>query len=206
MRLNLFLLISVLFFALSPVFAQQPTGVGNNNQPSITIPTRRPTINISQIITGNPISGKLRACQALSNTISTRTNNMAETANILQNTFDSISQRVQDYYQTKVMPNGQTLSNYQTLLTDIQTQKTNLQNAVQGLQKYASIFTCDQNNPGLSLNIFKDKMRLLISAMKVYKTSVKNLIVAVHRLSANGTPLPTTVISPIITSVPILTQ
>src|SRR3989338_7815388 len=105
MRHVIFFLAIIIFLSQARVFAQKP---------SIIRPTRSTTM----------IPGKSRLCEALSNTMTKRVDNMTHTTTVLQEKFDSISQRVQDYYQTKLVPDGKTLASYSAFITTIETKKT----------------------------------------------------------------------------------
>lgn len=102
----------------------------------------------------------------------------------MQEKFDAIAGRVEEYYTAKVIPSGKTVANYGSLVADIQTKKAAVQTALTTAQSHTGSFTCDGNDPKGQLTQFKDDMRAVKSALKDYRTAIKNLIVAVR--SENG--------------------
>lgn len=174
----------------------RPTRFNNPNR--FIKPTRNPTI-----LQENMLERKLRACQVITKNIIRRSTKITETTNKMIEKFDSILQRVKDYYQNKLVPHGKTLSNYESLLTDIDAKKTAVNQAVLDFQTASIGFTCDQNNPGQSMTSIREKMKAVLVSLKNYKTSIKNFIVAVHRQSPDKEPLPTLTIEPTITPIQV---
>ena len=128
---------------------------------------------------------KLKACQAKEKAIKKRVEQLTKLVATMQEKFDAIAGRVEKYYTLKVVPNGKTVANYDSLVADIQTKKGGVQSALTTAQNNAGTFTCDGNDPKGQLIQFKDDMRTVKSALKDYRTSIKNLIVAVR--SVTGT-------------------
>lgn len=162
--LSLFLLLVVL---TPSVFAVgKPTDVGRN-------------------ATGVPrlAEAKLKACQAKEKAIKKRAKRLGGLAANMQNKFDSIAARVREYYTTKVVPSGKTVANYDSLVADIQTKKGAVQTALTQVQATADSFACDSNDPKGQLAQFRAEMRAVKSALKDYRTAIKNLIVAVRSVT-----------------------
>lgn len=165
--LSLFLLSIV--FTPSVLAVGKPEGVGRN-----TAQTRL-------------TEAKLRACQAKEKAIKKRTQQLIKLATTMQEKFDAIAGRVEEYYTSKVVPSGKTVANYGSLVADIQTKKGAVQTALTTAQTNAGNFACDGNDPKGQLAQFKDDMRAVKSALKDYRTSIKNLIVAVRSTSPKPT-------------------
>ncbi|MBI5465227.1 hypothetical protein HY946_01300 [Candidatus Gottesmanbacteria bacterium] len=143
-------------------------------------------------------NAKLKACQARENAIKKRTEHLGQLANTMMEKFDAIARRVEEYYTTKMVPGGKTVVNYDGLLSDIQTKKGAVQTALSQTQANTSSFACTSADPKGQLTQFKDDMQAVIKAFKDYKTSLKNLIVAVRsvtgtteRTSLSPSPKPT---------------
>ena len=128
---------------------------------------------------------KLKACQARENAIKKRMEQLTKLVTTMQEKFGAIAGRVEEYYTSKVVPSGKTVANYDSLVADIQTKKGAVQTALTTAQGNAGSFACDGNDPKGQLIQFKDDMRAVKSALKDYRTSIKNLIVAVR--SVTGT-------------------
>src|SRR3989344_6900944 len=97
---------------------------------------------------------KLRVCQVREKVITNRSNNMVRHANRLTTVFDSIAARIQNYYLTKLVPQGKTLPNYDALILDIQTNKNALTPLLEAVQADIANFKCDGDNPGSQLTQF----------------------------------------------------
>ncbi|MEX2028174.1 MAG: hypothetical protein WD988_01590 [Candidatus Curtissbacteria bacterium] len=125
-------------------------------------------------------TGKLQACQARENAIKNRSTHLVSLVSNMETKFDSIATRVETYYTSKVVPSGKTVANYDALLTDIQTKKTVVQTALTKTQGDAGSFSCDSDTPKAQLTQFGQDMQVIKTALKAYRTSIKNLIVAVR--------------------------
>lgn len=128
---------------------------------------------------------KLKACQAKENGIKKRIGQLGKLATNMQEKFSAVEGRVEEYYTAKVLPSGKTVANYDSLVADIQTKKGAVQAALSQAQGDAGNFACGNDDPKGQLTQFKDDMRAVKSALKDYRTSIKNLIVAVR--SVTGT-------------------
>ncbi len=114
----------------------------------------------------------------------------------MEEKFDVIAKRVEDYYTSKVVPSGKTVANYASLVADIQTKKGAVQTALTQAQTNAASFACTSDDPKGQMTQFKDDMRTVKAALKDYRTSIKNLIVAVRSVTgeaerSNISPKPT---------------
>ena len=132
-----------------------------------------------QTAQGRLKNAKLKACQAREGAISQRSIHLTQLATTMENTFDAIAQRVETYYTTKVVPSGKSVSNYSTLVSDIQTKKDAVQSALIPASSDASSFSCTSDDPKGQMTQFRTGMLGVITALQDYRMSVKNLIVAV---------------------------
>jgi hypothetical protein len=126
---------------------------------------------------------KLKACQARENGIKNRSTQLAGMAKNMQDKFDVIAKRVQDYYTATVIPSGKTVANYDALLADIQAKKAVISSALSKSQADANNFSCTSGDPKGMMTTFKDDMQAVKQALREYRTSIKNLIVAVHAVT-----------------------
>ena len=176
-KLRYFIPVStLLLFILAPsVFAiGKPDTVG---RPETVIGRQQAQNRLTEV--------KLKLCQAKENAIKKRTGQLTKLAATMQEKFDAIAGRVEEYYTSKVVPSGKTVANYDSLVADIQAKKGAVQTALTTAQNNAGTFACDGNDPKGQLSQFREDMRAVKSALKDYRTSIKNLIVAVH--SVTGT-------------------
>lgn len=157
----------------SPVATGKPSSVGG-------APTGLPAQAQNRLT-----EAKLKACQARENAITKRMTRLMELVTTMEGKFDAIAQRTEDYYNSKVVPSGKTVSNYDTLVADIQTKKTAVQTALTTAQTNSTAFSCDGNDPKGLLTQFRTDMQAVQKALQDYRISIKNLIVAVR--SVTGT-------------------
>ncbi len=151
--------------------SQTPGGSGNGVSQASTA---------RQAAQGRLQDAKLKACQARESAITNRSVHLGQLATTMERNFDAIATRVEEYYTTKVVPTGKTVTNYSSLVADIQTNKTAVQTAVTKAQAGAAGFSCSGDDPKGQLTQYRVDMQAVIKALQGYRTSVKNLIVAVH--------------------------
>lgn len=177
-----FLIMSFLFLGGVVFGVGKPAAVGNPtiSGPPSTTSSGRPSGTPGQ---GQLTAGSLRACQARESAITQRTTHLIELVTTMESKFDDIAKRTEDYYTTKVVPSGKTVANYTTLVSDIETKKAAVATAVTTAQTDGTGFTCTGNDPKGQLTQFRIDMQNVIKALKDYRTSIKNLIVAVHSVT-----------------------
>ncbi len=123
---------------------------------------------------------KLKVCQVKEKAMKKQIESLGKLAKNMLDKFDAIATRVEKYYTEKVFPSGKIVSNYGILVADIETNKKIVQTALDKAQNNASSFSCNSSDPKGQLKQFKEDMKTVKSALKEYRTSIKNLIVAVH--------------------------
>lgn len=128
---------------------------------------------------------RLKVCQQKENNIKNRASHLEQLVNNMELKFDEITQRVETYYTNKVAANGKTVSNYNTLVANIQTEKTTVATALAKAKNDVSGFTCTGDNPKGQLTLYRQDMQTVKQALKSYRTAIKNLIVAVHSVAKN---------------------
>lgn len=169
-------------------------------------PTNLPNTSVSPTVTeGKLTGGHLQACLAHESAIKNRSENMVNMGQNMETKFNNIALRVEQYYTDKVLPNGKTVSNYSQLLADIQTKKTAVDADLTLVQSDATNFSCSSTDPKTQLTGFRTDMQTLIQGLKDYRTSIKNLIVAISTLSGTETtvtPTMTPSVTPTVTTSP----
>ncbi|SRR6266404_669352 len=124
---------------------------------------------------------KLRVCQNREKAIDNIMARIAERGQRQIDLFTKIADRVETFYTNK----GKTLSNYDALVADVNAKKAAAQTAVDQIKADKANFKCDGTDPHGASATFKADLKLEISALKDFRTSVKNLIVGVK--SVQGT-------------------
>lgn len=139
--------------------------------------------NIPQQAQTRLTDAKLKACQARENAIKTRSEHLGQLVTTMEEKFDSIAQRVKDYYTEKVVPSGKTVPNYDLLVADIASKKTAVQTVLTKAQNDVAGFSCNGADPKGQMVTFREDMQGVIQELKDYRTSIKDLIVAVRSVT-----------------------
>lgn len=117
-------------------------------------------------------------CKAVESVVKRRTEALPKLAENQMNKFASHVTRVDTYYTSTLVPAGNIVSNYSELMTQITIKKTAVATAITQARADGAAFTCESNPKG-TMTTFRKDMQAVITALKEYKTSVRNLIVAV---------------------------
>lgn len=200
-RLSKVSFISAVLIASGLIFSNIAFAVGSAGQasnrpdnPSVSSrPSARPTAR------QRLDAAKVKSCQVREDAIKKRSDQLTKMATNMEEKFDSITKRVEDYYTTKVVPSDKTVSNYDSLVSDIGTKKAAVQTALTKAQTDLAAFSCDGSDPKGQMTAFKDDMQAVKQVLKDYRTSIKNLIVAVHSVTGTEnreTPSPRPLRSP----------
>ncbi|HEX7368065.1 MAG TPA: hypothetical protein VF261_00205 [Candidatus Saccharimonadales bacterium] len=124
-------------------------------------------------------AAQLKACQnreAAINNIMGRIDTRAQNQLTL---FGTVATRVENFYTSK----SETVSNYDQLVVAIASAKSQTETDF-GTMQANSTFDCSASNPKGMVTAFQGYLKTEISDLQNYRTSVKNLIVAVAQ--ANG--------------------
>lgn len=166
--------------------AQEAQQVAPDNQ---TAPADRATTTKEQTVTDRQeavkdkraavkthlADAKLKVCQAREHTITNILSRFADRGTKQMNVFSTIADRTEAFYASA----NKTLDTYDTLVANVASAKAEAQAAVDAVTSSSTTFSCDGTDPkGMAAN-FKTNLKAEITALKNYKTSVKNLIVGV---------------------------
>lgn len=130
---------------------------------------------------------KQRVCEQRKNGIVRRSTRLAERAERQLANFSSKVERLADFYNNKMVPDGKTVGNYDELVADIEGKKLAVQEAIDSAKTTATNFDCAGDDPKGQLGNYRTDMQNAITALKEYRTSIKNLIVAVRTAFNNNT-------------------
>jgi hypothetical protein len=124
---------------------------------------------------------RLEVCNKRADKINQIVSNSVEQSRKNLDVFAGIEQRVEDFYTSKQL----SVANYDALTTAADQKKADAEAALQVAAETS--FSCDQTNPAHPGEIIKTLMQTQHQALKDYRTSVKNLIVAVkHGLASSS--------------------
>ena len=130
-------------------------------------------------------AAQLKMCQKRQTAISNIMSRIDMRAQNQITLFSTIASRVEAFYTKK----SKTVSNYNTLVGDISTAKTQTESDLSTMKANDS-FNCSVSNPRGIVSSFQGYLKQEISDLQSYRTSVKNLIVAVA--IANGVTISNT--------------
>lgn len=176
------LLLSFLFFAGSAVAKGQPS------------PLPTPRHGLTQ--------ASLRSCQAKETAVKARMSALVRLATNMEDKFDAIAKRVEDFYTSKVLPSGKSVPNYAALVADIDAKKGIVQTDLTAAQDKVNAFNCTTDDPRGLLTQFRLDMMKVKGDLKAYRTAIKNLIVAVRPLAPEATEKPEATKTPEATPTP----
>ena len=118
---------------------------------------------------------KLEACEAREQRITRTMEQMAKRGENHIAVFTKIADRVKAFYEEK----GRTVADYDALVADVDAKKQAAEAAVASAQSVGDVFSCDGDSPKIASEEFREAHKAQVAALKEYRTSVKNLIVAV---------------------------
>ncbi len=148
----------------------------------------------AQVTTGQPTDpgsrgetkladAKLKACRKRETAINNIMSRIADRGQKQLDLFTTIATKTETFYTDK----GKTLSTYDALVADVTAKKAAAQAEVDTVKAVSVTFKCDGTDPKGIAASFKETLKSEISALKDYKTSVKNLIVGVKSVQGSST-------------------
>lgn len=136
--------------------------------------------NNLEVAKGRLEENKLRICQTREDKINSHMDAIAERGQKKIDLFSTIAERVKSFYLSK----GKVLANYDELVVAVDAKKATAQAAVDAVISSSVTFDCEGDDPKGMAGEFKDKVKAMNSALKEYKTAVKNLIVGVKSVQS----------------------
>ncbi|MDB5161385.1 MAG: hypothetical protein JWO96_765 [Candidatus Saccharibacteria bacterium] len=131
-------------------------------------------------------SNHLKNCKEREGDINSRLQRIAKRSQNQLDLFATIATRTETFYTDHKL----SLSNYDTLVGAVNTQKAAAQAAVNQVKSDSVGFKCDGTDPKGALSTFKTDLKSETTALKNYRTAVKNLITGVRSAreasNANG--------------------
>lgn len=130
---------------------------------------------------------RLEYCEKHKDEIVNRSESLGRLVAGMLGKFDAILARVQEFYTTKLVPAGKTVSNYDALVLDINVKKAQVQTDLANAQADVDGFVCTGDNPKGQMTQYRLDMQLVKKGLQAYRTSIKNLIVAVKMAAGERT-------------------
>lgn len=129
---------------------------------------------------------KVAVCQTRQGNIQQRSSSIVERVSNQEKLFNQIAQRVEQYYNEKLLPSGKIVSNYNSLVSDIATKEAAIAPLLATASAGASNFSCDKDHPADQVLTFNQNMKSVLTALEAFRKSVRNLIVAVRTVSGTS--------------------
>lgn len=127
---------------------------------------------------------KIKVCQTQERNITTRLAHLSDLVNNMITKFDAIAARVENRYETKLVPQGKTVSNYDSLVADINSKKATVTADLNKANSDVAGFSCTSaSDPKTNLTTYRTDMQTVKTALQNYRKSIRNLIVAVATAS-----------------------
>ncbi len=127
---------------------------------------------------------KAKVCNTKKENIIRRSSNLADRADRQLKTFQVKADKVEKFYTDKLIPKGVTVDNYNDLVANIEAKSQAVTDATTTAKEDAKNFDCTADDPKGQLTNFRTDMQNAIKALKEYRTSVKDLIVAIRTAAA----------------------
>lgn len=171
------LCLSVSLISSVPAFAMTPDKAAGTTSGVVTAQsTDKMTDAQMHAMTNKKLDeDQIKSCKAHEANIRRIASHAAQQGQTQLAVFDKISMRTQDFATDKKL----TVPNLAQLLNDIKTKRAAVVAAIQKLRSTPS-FTCDKDAMSAG-DTLKMNIKAMRDALKDYRTSVKNLIVAVHQ-------------------------
>lgn len=122
---------------------------------------------------------QVKVCQVHEKNIKTRLNKLIQLVTTQETRFTAIASRVENRYTTKLAPKEKVVPNYTSLVADITAKKSAVDLSLTKAETDVAGFLCSSADPKSQLTTFRTDMQTVKSALKDYRKSIRNLIVAV---------------------------
>jgi hypothetical protein len=172
---------------VSPAVAFSANGMGSDNKGNSN--KENGTSRRLELEEVTPTLTRSTSCISRESAVKTRMEQLMKLVKTMETTFDKIALKIEVYYTDNVVPSGKVVPSYDKLLLDVSDKKVAVEKAIDKTQ--ADIYSCSSGNPKVLMNQYRVDMQAVKSALANYRTSVKNLIVAVRTVSSDLEKSPT---------------
>lgn len=165
-----------LMLTSAPVFAEHGSDDSSNTSTTATTTSHKETEQ--EIEQDQLAAAKLKACGVKKNAVSGIESRVGKRAQGRLDAITKIATKVENYVTT----NNLTVTNYDSLVSDISAKKATAQAAVDKVKSEVGSVgsvTCSGGDGKAQVEIFKKDMRAQQNALKAYRESVKVLVKAV---------------------------
>lgn len=149
--------------------------------------------------TATPSGFNQKLCGAHVQVAELRESSMSKRAGNMTTRLDKIASMVENYYTTKLVPAGKTVSNYDSLVSDVNAKKAALDPLVSKVQSDSTALTCTNGAARGQFQNFRTDASSLLAAFRAYRLSVINLVQAVVKVAGSSSPIVSPIPSPEVT-------
>jgi hypothetical protein len=128
---------------------------------------------------------KLKVCEKKEATIQRRSTRLVGKVEKILSNFDRIVQKVDDFYVDKVVPKVGEMENYEQLLNKNGAKRQEVYVALGAATETANNFTCEGVDPKDQIKQFRVEMKSVTQALKEYKHTIIDYLVAVKTKAKN---------------------
>ncbi|MHB8442808.1 MAG: hypothetical protein ACYDAS_00345 [Patescibacteria group bacterium] len=164
----------------NPNVATTRTTTTNNNASQNSAVSGTNGVNGKTVGQNAKASGLAKSCKARIAAITERSDHMVALAAVQEKAFTRIALSVESYYSTKVTTKNITVPNYQILVNNVQSAEDAVLAAKTKVSGDAANLTCTTTSPQTMVLAFNTDMKAEILALRLYRKSIVNLIVAVR--------------------------
>jgi len=138
---------------------------------------------------------RLEACKAREEAIKNRKKSLLRLATESLKRMDGWVEKLKEFYDGKMVPNGKIVTNYNDLLEEIKSSRTEAVASLDKASKLVDEFSCSADNPKEVYKEFRLAMQETKTKLFEYRKAIKNLLVAIRKV-ASEVAKPTPVTSP----------
>lgn len=128
-------------------------------------------------------AAKLKVCENREAKIEKTMENLQKRGENQIAVFGKIYERLKKFYTDK----GYSVSNYSTLMANVEAKKLAAETTVKEIAAMDKDIKCESDSPKSIAEAFRTKMKELISKLKEYRTSIKDMIVAIKSAQSTAT-------------------
>lgn len=199
---QIFLILFIILFLPSLAFAESENPNSNNGQENVSRQNvikqefeKNKEAEKAKIASRSALrqdkldSKKLQVCQTQQANIVRRSQSLTDRAQSQETNFEQIAARVDEFYTTRLAAQNVNVASYSALKNNITTKEQDVNLKLAIAKDDANNFSCSSNDPKGQLTNFRADMQAVITALKDFRTSIKDFIVAIRTAYNNANPV-----------------
>lgn len=188
--LTVLIVFLLLILVSAPSIFAQDVASSSPKPKRFGLETRQMKENVSDLRSASKGAIKSRVCEVHAKVINKRATMIVQRTTKMQERLGKVSDAIQKFYTEKLVPDGKTLSNYDSLISSISAKKAALIPLVDEVKNDAQEYSCEADDPRSEFEDYRKDMQALIIGIQEYRKSIKTLLVAVMNLKGGESPTP----------------